>query len=86
MKLGTLYLASLLIISSALGGCTDSSEPCAKSWKMLKNPRLDVIADDLANLRAKIASGNGTQEDSQKVQLLQDEEKQIWKEATALCR
>lgn len=76
----------MLILSSILAGCSDSSDPCAKSWQMLKNPRLDVIADELANLRAKIASGNGTQEDHEKIYRLQDEENQIWNRAISACR
>jgi hypothetical protein len=53
---------------------------------MLKNPRLDVIADKLANLRAKVANGNGTQEDSQMIYQLQEEENQIWRAATSACK
>ena len=78
------YLLVLLIL--VLGGCSDSSDPCAKSWQMLKNPRLDVIADDLANLRARTASGYGAPDDFQRIKQLQDEENQIWKAAKNLCR
>jgi hypothetical protein len=67
-------------------GCSDSSDPCAKSWQMLKNPRLDAIADEVANLNAKIASGRGTQEDSQKIYQLKQEEDRIWNRAISSCR
>ena len=76
----------MFLISTILFGCTDSNDPCAKSWQMLKNPRLDVIADELANLRAKISNGNGTQEDHEKVKRLQDEESQIWTRAISACK
>jgi len=74
------------IVMILLSGCSDSSDPCARSWEMLKNPRLDVIADKLANLRAKVANGNGTQEDSQMIYQLQEEENQIWRAATSACK
>ena len=79
------YKFALFLIPLFILGCSDSSDPCAKSWQMLKNPRLDVIADNIANLRAKIASGNGTKEDSQRIYRLQEEENQIWNAATAAC-
>ena len=76
----------MLLISPVLVGCNDSNDPCAQSWQMLKNPRLDVVANELANLRAKIAGGNGTQEDHEKVKRLEKEEAQIWNQAISACR
>jgi PBP1b-binding outer membrane lipoprotein LpoB len=67
-------------------GCSESNDPCAKSWQMLKNPRLDVIADDLANLRAKVSNGQATQSDGLRIQQLQEEENRIWQNATIVCK
>ncbi len=67
-------------------GCSGQNGTCEESWKILKNPRLDVIADDLSNIRAKIASGAGTQEDYEKMSQLQSEEDAIWKSAENACR
>lgn len=79
---------SLIILLPILNfiGCSDSNDPCAKSWQMLKNPRLDVIADDLANLRAKVSNGQATQSDGLRIQQLQEEENRIWQNATSICK
>ena len=53
---------------------------------MLKNPRLDTIADETANLQARVASGRGSEQDAQQIQKLKREEDQIWANATNLCR
>ncbi len=53
---------------------------------MLKNPRLDVIADELADLNVKIASGKANQEDSQKIYRLKQEENKIWNDAISACK
>ena len=53
---------------------------------MLKNPRLDTIADEIANLNTKISSGRGTDQDAQQIQKLKREEDLIWANATRACR
>lgn len=75
-----LFLTTMLMI-----GCSDQLEPCAKSWKLLKNPCLDFIADRTADLKAKIANGYGSQEDSQEIYRLQQEENKIWDKAKRAC-
>lgn len=77
---------SIIFLFFLLLSCSESNNTCEKSFQILENPRLDVIADDLADLRAKIANGNGTQEDSQKIYRLQAEEDAIWKNSTNTCR
>jgi hypothetical protein len=76
-----LSFAAIFLVS-----CSDSSDPCVKSWQMLKNPRLDTIADETANLQARVASGRGSEQDAQQIQKLKREEDQIWANATNLCR
>lgn len=79
------FLLTFLLALTGIG-CSDSNDPCAKSWQMLKNPRLDVIADDLANLRAKVSNGQATQSDGLRIQQLQEEENRIWQNATSICK
>ena len=76
-----IYVMVIFII-----GFSEQSDPCAKSWQILKDPRLDVIADNIANLKAKISSGNGTQSDSQEIYRLKEEEKRIWDSASNACK
>ena len=75
-----------LLLNIMISSCSKSSEECPESWRILENPRLDVIADDLANLKAKVSNGNGVEEDYRKITQLEAEEDAIWNAAKNSCR
>ena len=67
----------ILLITIMISACSKSSGECAESWRILENPRLNVIADDLANLKAKVSNGNGVKEYYLKIAQLEKEEDAI---------
>ena len=63
-------------------GCTKSSDNFSSCRDALKNPRLDFIADTIADIKAK---PDLTDEDYKYIKQLQDEENAIWSSAQSGC-
>ena len=65
-----------------LVGCTKSTDNSSKCIDALKNPRLDFIADTIADIKAK---SDLTDEDYKYIKQLQNEEDAIWRSAQNGC-
>jgi hypothetical protein len=72
----------LIILVGTLLSC-GQKDPCSDAFEQLKNPRLDFIADTIADVKAK---GDLTKEDMLYIKQLQDEEDAIWRSAEAACK
>ena len=71
-----IFIVLLLI---ALTKCSEHNSSCIDA---LKNPRLDFIADTIADIKAK---SDLTDEDYKYIKQLQNEEDAIWRSAQNGC-
>ena len=62
--------------------CSESQNHSSTCIDALKNPRLDFIADTIANIKAK---SELTEKDYMYIKQLQDEEEAIWRSAEHGC-
>lgn len=81
-----LFLFVLYLVNTAINHWTGNYlDPCKESWKILANPRLDEIADTIADINAKFENGIGTERDAQLLRRLKEEEDKIWRSAMQKC-
>ena len=66
----------LIILMMLLIGCSKSTDNSSACIDALKNPRLDFIANTIADIKAK---PNLTDEDYKYIKQLQEEENAIWR-------
>jgi hypothetical protein len=72
----------LIILMMLLIGCSKSTDNSSTCIDALKNPRLDFIADTIADIKAK---PDLSEEDYKYIKQLQDEENAIWRSAQSGC-
>ena len=65
-----------------LSSCSENEDHSSTCIDALKNPRLDFIADTIADIKAK---SELTEEDYKYIKQLQDEEDAIWRSAEHGC-
>jgi hypothetical protein len=75
------HIFLLIILVGTLVSC-GQKDPCSDALEQLKNPRLDFIADTIADIKAK---GDLTEEDILYIKQLQEEEDSIWRSAEGAC-
>jgi hypothetical protein len=75
------HVLLLIILIATLLSC-GQKDPCSVALDQFKNPRLDFIADTIADIKAK---GDLTEEDILYIKQLEEEEDSMWRAAEGEC-